>query len=83
MIEFVKKALPFIIVGVCLAIMAVNHNKSKSEENVDNYMMGGMCFGMCLGVSFSQVINVNMGIGISIGMLIGETIGFLIKKKEN
>lgn len=81
MIECVKAALPFVICGVCLAVLAVNHKKAKAEENSGNYMMEGMCFGMCLGVSCAQIIHVNIGVGISLGMLIGETVGFLIKKK--
>lgn len=82
MLDFIKNALPFVIIGVCLAILfATNHNKDK-ENDADNYLSEGMCVGMSLGIVVSTSRNFNLGLGISLGMLIGETIGFLIKKKE-
>lgn len=76
--EFIFAALPFIIIGICLAIIFANYKKEKDEKN---YLAEGMCFGMCAGVVFSSVLHINMGLGTSMGVLIGETIGILIKKK--
>ncbi|HIU77752.1 MAG TPA: hypothetical protein IAC62_17880 [Candidatus Pelethocola excrementipullorum] len=81
MTEFIMSALPFIIIGVCLAIIFANYHGKEKEEAVETYLTEGMCLGMCLGVAFSSSIHINMGLGISLGMLIGETIGILIKKK--
>lgn len=74
--DFVLAALPFVIIGICLAIICANFKKEKKT-----YCSEGMCIGMCLGVSFSSVFKINMGLGLSLGMLVGETIGILIEKK--
>lgn len=81
MADFIKSALPFVIIGICLAIIFANYHKKGDDDDTKNYLTEGMCLGMCLGVSFSTLIHINMGIGISLGMLIGETIGILIKKE--
>lgn len=74
--DFIFAALPFLIVGICLAIMCAHFN-SKDQKN---YMTEGMCIGMCLGVALATPLNISMGLGISLGMLIGETIGMLVKR---
>ena len=74
--DFFLSALPFIIIGLCLAIIFANAKQDKHT-----YCSEGMCMGLCLGVAFSLLININMGLGLSLGMLIGETIGILIEKK--
>lgn len=78
--EFIISALPFLIIGICLAIICANFKKSKVNEE-KTYQTEGMCFGMCLGVALSTSLNFDMGLGISFGMLVGETIGILVKKK--
>lgn len=82
-IDFIKTAFPFVIIGICLAVMAVAHHSRKSKGEKANYLTEGMCFGMCLGVTVSSVCSYNIGLGISLGILIGETVGYLIKKKES
>lgn len=74
--DFFISALPFIVIGLCLAIIFANYKKGKST-----YCSEGMCIGMCLGVAISISLDINMGLGISLGMLIGETIGILKEKK--
>ena len=81
MMDFIKSALPFVIIGICVAIISSNYHKKENEADDKNYLTEGMCCGMCLGVVFSTSLHINIGLGISIGMLIGETIGVLIKKK--
>lgn len=78
--EFVMAALPFVIIGICLAIIFVNYKK-KDRENENNYVMEGMCMGMCLGVAIATSLHIHLGLGISLGMLIGEAIGISIKKE--
>ena len=74
--DFVLAALPFIIIGICLAIIFANGNKYKQT-----YCSEGMAMGMCFGVAISTVLHINLGLGISIGMLIGEAIGISKEKK--
>lgn len=75
--DFVLSALPFIIIGLCLAIIFANQKNDKQT-----YCSEGMCIGMCFGVAASSILKINMGLSISLGMLIGETIGVLIEKKD-
>lgn len=75
--DFILAALPFVIIGICLAIIC-----AKFKENKKTYCTEGMSIGMCLGVALSSAININIGLGISLGMLIGETIGIFIEKKN-
>lgn len=77
--DFILAALPFIVIGVCIAVMAANHGKLKEGKN-KNYLEEGMCLGMCFGVAISTALNLNLGLGISLGMLIGETVGMFMKK---
>ena len=74
--EFMIGALPFVLIGIWLAIIAANYKKDEK-----NYLIEGMCLGMGLGVCFSASLSFNLGLGISFGMLVGETIGVFIKKK--
>lgn len=75
--DFIFAALPFVIIGICLAIICANLKKDKKT-----YCTEGMSIGMCLGVALSSTFDMNIGLGISLGMLIGETIGILIEKKD-
>lgn len=76
MSDFFSAALPFIIMGICLAIICANLKKEKKT-----YAAEGMCIGMCFGAGLSAIFKINMATGISLGMLIGEAIGILIEKK--
>ena len=80
---FLTAALPFLIIGICLAVIfsrrAQQQNEDKEQESGD-YMTYGMCIGMCLGLSLASAIGFSLGLGISLGMLIGLTGGMLFKK---
>ena len=78
--EFILAALPFVIIGICLAVMCVNHQKNKESDNAGNYLTEGMCLGMCMGISAATSLHFNLGLGISLGVLAGETIGMMKKK---
>ena len=79
--DFMNAAFPFVVIGICLAIISANHHKQEGKEDAKNYMVEGMCLGMCLGVVFSDSLGIGLGLGASLGMLIGETAGMFFKKK--
>ena len=80
---FLRAALPWIAVGLLLAVLfARGARKKKKEERTDNYGTEGMCLGMCLGTALGTSFGNNSGIGISLGMLIGLAIGTCFKKED-
>lgn len=89
--DFIMAALPWVIMGISIAILVTNASKVKKaiksnttdkEETKkdDNYMSEGMCIGMSLGVVFGTTGIFDLGTGISLGMLVGLVIGMYIKK---
>lgn len=85
--EFILAALPWIIIALCVAVLAVQisrkRSKGKDGEKKENYMAEGMCVGMCLGVSLQVAIGFdNLGVALCIGMLVGEVIGMMIPKEK-
>ena len=81
-IDFLRAALPWIAVGLLLAVFfAKNAGKEKKEEQPDNYGTMGMALGMCFGTAIGTALGNNTGIGISLGMLLGLAIGTCIKKE--
>lgn len=81
--DFLRAALPWIAVGLLLAVLfARGARKKKKEEQTGNYGTEGMCLGMCLGTAIGTSIGNNTGIGISLGMVIGLAIGTCIKKEN-
>lgn len=77
--EFMIAALPWICIGIAVALFAVNHSLSQkakdSGEEYDNYMGIGMCIGLCVGTALGSH-------GTAFGMLIGMTIGMCIRKEK-
>ena len=77
--EFMMAALPWICIGIAIALFAVNHSVAKKAKNCDkgygNYMTEGMCLGMCVGTALG-------GNGLIYGMLLGLVIGMFIKKEK-
>lgn len=82
--DFIHAALPWVAVGLLLAVFAVRSAKrkkaGKSEDTKpqEDYGTEGMCFGSAIGASGT----VSIGIGMSLGMLIGLAIGTCIKKED-
>ena len=74
--DFILAALPFIVIGICLAVICANGKKYKQT-----YCSEGMAIGMCFGTAIASALHINLGLGISIGMLIGEAIGISNEKK--
>ena len=77
--EFMMAALPWICIGIAIALFAANHGAAKkakeNDENYSNYMTEGMCLGMCVGTALG-------GNGLIYGMLLGLVVGMLIKKNN-
>ena len=81
--DFLRAALPWITVGLLLAVFfARNAGKKKNEEQTGDYGTEGMCWGMCLGTAIGTSLGNHTGIGISLGMLIGLAIGTCCKKEN-
>lgn len=81
--DFLRAALPWITVGLLLAVFfARNARKKKNEEQTGDYGTEGMCWGMCLGTAIGTSLGNHTGLGISLGMLIGLAIGTGIRKEE-
>lgn len=77
--EFMMAALPWICIGIVIALFAANHGAAKKAKDSDkeygNYMTEGMCLGMCMGAALGRN-------GLIYGMLLGLVIGMFIKKEK-
>lgn len=83
-IDFVNAALPWIAIGLLLAVFfARSSRKKKDSKEYDNYGSEGMCIGMSLGVALGSSFAHNVGLGMTFGMLIGLVIGSCIKKEDD
>ena len=79
---FLRAALPWIVMGLLLAVFAARSvGRKKKEKEIDNYGIEGMCLGMCFGTAIGTALGNNTGIGISLGMLLGLAVGSSIKKE--
>ena len=82
-IDFIRAALPWVAMGLLLAVFAARSaGRKKKEKEIDNYGTEGMCLGMCFGTAIGAALGNNTGIGISLGMLLGLAVGSSIKKEE-
>ena len=82
-LDFLRAAMPWVAMGLLLAVFAARSAKKKNEEDqTDNYGTEGMCLGMCFGTAIGTALGNNTGIGISLGMLLGLAVGSSIKKEE-
>ena len=80
--DFLRAALPWVAIGLLLAVFAARSARKKKEEQPQgDYGTEGMCLGMCFGTAIGTSLGNNTGIGITLGMLIGLAIGSCIKKE--
>ena len=81
--EFLSAALPWIAIGLLLAIFFARaaHGK-KEKEKKEDYGSEGMALGMCFGVALSTALHINVSLGLMAGMVLGLLIGSGIKKKD-
>lgn len=80
--DFLRAALPWVAIGLLLAVFAARSARKKKEEQPqDDYGTEGMCLGMCFGTAIGTSLGNNTGIGITLGMLIGLFLGSSFKKE--
>ena len=83
---FILAALPWIITGLCVAVLVVhtkqNRSKGKDGEKKESFMVEGMCVGMCVGMCCEANLGFTPGTGMCVGMLVGEVIGMMIPKEK-
>ncbi len=79
--DFLTAALPWICMGLLLAIFFAQSTRKKNKKN-DNYGTEGMALGMCFGVAIGTSLGNNTGIGLMLGMILGLLIGSSINKKD-
>ena len=78
--DFIQAALPWVTMGLLLAIFSVRSAavKRKDDNKCDDYGTEGMCLGTAIGTALGN----NTGLGISLGMLIGLATGTCMKKEN-
>jgi hypothetical protein len=77
MTDFILAALPWVAIGVSVAILAVGRHRRTAK----NHLTDGMCVGMCIGAALGSTGVFSIGLGISLGMLAGEIVGMNIPAK--
>ena len=81
---FLRAALPWIAVGLLLALLCARRaGKKQKEKPSGDYGTEGMCLGMCLGTAIGSSLGNNTGIGISLGMLLGLAVGTCMQKEQD
>ena len=77
MADFFMAALPYVAMGVTVALLAANHQRERSS-----YLTEGMCLGLALGAGLSSLLQMELGLSMSLGMLLGAALGQLAPKKQ-
>ena len=82
--DFMSAALPWIAMGLLLAIFFVRAaRQKKAKEKKPDCGSEGMALGMCFGVALSTAVHMDIGLGLTLGMLLGLLIGSGIEKKDD
>ena len=66
MADFFNAALPFVAMGLTIALLAANGRRGRK-----NYLTEGMCLGLALGVGLADALHMELGLAMSLGMLLG------------
>ena len=85
--EFLGAALPWLAIGIALAVFFVRAAKRKKvkkdhQKKKDDYGSEGMALGMCIGVAIATALHWNVGLGLSLGMLLGLVAGSSMEKTD-
>ena len=88
--DFMSAALPWLCMGLMLAIFLARAGTKKAAENKDSgdekkkedYGTVGMSIGMCFGAALESSLGITRGLGMLAGMLLGLAIGSGIEKKK-
>ena len=91
MADFLLAALPWVVMGIAVAVMLVNFNRKKSELNIEKQKGTDeenskstegendyMSVGMCLGMCFGSVLSLSGIVTLSYGISFGMLIGMTI-----
>lgn len=84
-LDFIFAALPFVAVGIFVALLAVRHavkKNKKRKEQPEDYGIEGMCIGMSFGSLIGAMCENHIGICMMLGMILGLVIGTCIPKKK-
>lgn len=87
MVEFVKAALPWVLIAIAVAIFAFcnvrqSRKRNAGEKTTSNRMNEGACFGLCVGLALGTSDVMELTLALGAGMLLGEVIGMCMKKPE-
>ena len=89
--DFILSALPFVLMGLALAVFAagqVRKKKSSDQEKQENHKRGGkniplgMALGMLAGVAFGTAGVLDLATYMSLGTLWGIVIASLLPDKD-
>ena len=81
--DFLSAALPWLSIGLLLAIFFAQSAKKKNGSKKENYSTEGLALGMCFGTAIGTSLGNNTGIGLTLGMLAGFVVGSFFEKKKN
>ena len=79
--DFAHAALPWIGIGLLLAVFFAQSTQKKKKKN-ETYSTEGMALGMCFGVAIGTAFGNHTDIGLPFGMLAGLIIGDCVEKKK-
>lgn len=84
--EFIKSALPFVLIGLSIAIFFAGYykthgkEKKEGEEKKADLSAMGPLFGVAIGIAVGTVNDsIGSGLGAGIGMFIGSIIEYVIQ----
>ena len=83
--DFITAALPWVMMGLALAVLAASYAREKKEDQKkrNELQLGGMALGMLLGVALGTTgLLENHALGISLGALWGLAIGTALEPRE-
>ena len=82
--EFMSAALPWIAMGLLLAVFFARGFKAKKDkEKKEDFSSEGMALGMCFGVALSNAAHFDIGLGMMAGMVLGLLVGSGIEKERD
>ena len=83
--DFITAALPWVMMGLALAVLAVSYAREKKEDQKkrNELQLGGMALGMLLGVALGTTgLLESYALGISLGALWGLALGTALEPRE-
>lgn len=83
--EFITAALPWVMMGLALAVLTVRYAREKKEDQKkrNELQLGGIALGMLLGVAPGTTgLLESHALGISLGALCGLAIGTAVEPRD-